>query len=186
MKKYLASVALLLALFSSLNMAQEQQELSALEAHESLYYAKWTSLVLELEARTGLSFIQKLVMYEEEVNNLKEQYKEQRVGDYSDDEVSVTVEHQCKGRPAGSTKNCGYRCAERPDEDMYTTAEWTTFTGDYMKEMISEEKVCFKLEATGNVKKQGSVTAVFKYRKNYVGYRTSNDANALFDSFLRE
>jgi len=80
MKKYLASLALLVALFSGLIMAQDKQELSALEAHESLYHAKWTSLVSELEVRTDLSFVQKLVMYEEEVNKLKEQYKEQRVG----------------------------------------------------------------------------------------------------------
>ncbi|MBT3506074.1 MAG: hypothetical protein HN475_09990 [Piscirickettsiaceae bacterium] len=186
MKKYLASLALLVALFSGLIMAQDKQELSALEAHESLYHAKWTSLVSELEVRTDLSFVQKLVMYEEEVNKLKEQYKEQRVAEYNDDEVTVTAEHQCKGRPAGSTRNCGYRCVERPNEDMYTTAEWTMFTGDYMKEVVNEEKACFKLEASGNVSKQGSVTAVFKYRKNYIVYRTSDDADALFDSFLIE
>ena len=40
--------------------------------------------------------------------------------------------------------------------------------------------------AKGNVKKEGSVSAVFKYRTNYVGYITADDADALFNSFLTD
>ena len=183
MKKYLASLALFFAL-SGLAMAGPTQELKSLEAYKADYAEKWTALVSDLESRTDLSFVQKLARYEQEVGQLKKQYKQQRTSEYNSDEVTVTVEHQCKGRPSGSTKNCGYRCAERPNDDMYTTDEWTTFTGDHINETVNEEKACFKLEASGNVKKQGSVTAVFKYRTNYVGYITADDADALFNSFL--
>jgi hypothetical protein len=167
-------------------LAEPTQELNSLEAYKAHYFDKWTTLVNDLESKTDLSFVQKLTRYEDEVDKLKKQYEQQRASDYNRDEMTVTVEHQCKGRPYGSTKNCGYRCAERPSEDMYTTKEWTTFTGDHMKEIVNEEKACFKLEAKGNVKKQGSVTAVFKYRTNYVGYITADDADALFDSFLEK
>ena len=68
---------------------------------------------------------------------------------------------------------------------MYTKPEWVTFSGDYMKEVINEEKACFKLEAKGNRQKQGTVTATFKYRNSFVGYKTIDDATELFDSFTK-
>ena len=106
MKKYLASLALFFAL-SGLAMAEPTQELKSLEAYKADYAEKWTALVSDLESRTDLSFVQKLARYEQEVGQLKKQYKQQRTSEYNSDEVTVTVEHQCKGRPSGSTKNCG-------------------------------------------------------------------------------
>lgn len=186
MKNWLGLLLIVLSCLGNIALAEPTQELNSLEAYKAHYFDKWTTLVNDLESKTDLSFVQKLTRYEDEVDKLKKQYEQQRASDYNRDEMTVTVEHQCKGRPYGSTKNCGYRCAERPSEDMYTTKEWTTFTGDHMKEIVNEEKACFKLEAKGNVKKQGSVTAVFKYRTNYVGYITADDADALFDSFLEK
>jgi hypothetical protein len=182
MKMSLAVLTLLSVLFSGMTMAEPK----ALEMYKAQYKQKWTALVSGIENRSDLSFIQKLTVYEQEVDKLKKQYQQERVEEYNSNEVTVTAEHQCKGRPSGSTKNCGYRCAERPNEDMFTKEEWVTFTGDTMKEVINEEKACFKLEAKGNMKKQGSVSAVFKYRTNYVGYITADDADALFNSFLTE
>lgn len=186
MKNWLGLLLIALSCLGNVALAEPAQELKSLEAYKAHYAEKWTVLVSDLESRTDLSFVQKLVRYEQEVDALKKQYEQQLASEYNSNEVTVTVEHQCKGRPSGSTKNCGYRCAERPNEDMYTTEEWTTFTGDHMKETVNEEKACFKLEASGNVKKEGSVTAVFKYRTNYVGYITADDADALFNSFLTE
>ena len=182
MKMSLAVLTLVSVLFSGLTMAQPE----ALEIHKAEYKQKWQALVQGIENRSDLSFTQKLTVYEQEVAKLKKQYQEERVEEYNSNEVTITVDHQCKGRPAGSTRNCGVRCAERPDEDMFTKVEWVTFSGDYMDEVVNEEKACFKLEAKGNVKKEGSVSAVFKYRTNYVGYITADDADALFNSFLTE
>jgi hypothetical protein len=142
--------------------------------------------VSSLEQRADLSFLQKLSAYDRAVSDLKKQYAQDRANEYKNSEVTVTVEHSCKGRPSGSTKNCGYRCAERPNENMFTTAEWVTFSGDVMKERINEEKACFKLEAKGNVEKQGSVTATFKYRNSFVDYKLIDDAESLFNSFTEK
>lgn len=163
--------------------AAEQNIRTTEEIHQE-YKTKWNTLVNSVEARDDLSFVEKLTMYNQELNKLKQQYVETRLNEYSNNEVAVTVEHQCKGRPAGSTKNCGYRCAERPNEDMFTQEDWISFEGDYMDEIINEEKVCFKLESKGNVKKEGSVTAIFRYRGSFVDYKTADDASALFSSFL--
>ena len=182
MHKYLI---LLLALFSQFAFAEQTGEQRSVEEYQAIYKTKWTSLVDSLEHRTDLTFLQKMARYEQEVNKLKKQYAEERMGDYNDSEVTLSVEHQCKGRPSGSTKNCGYRCVERPNEDMYTMPEWVTFSGHYMKEIINEEKACFKLEAKGNRQKQGMVTATFKYRNSFVGYKTIDDATELFDSFTK-
>ncbi len=183
MYKYLV---LLLALLSPFAFAEELSAPRSVEDYQAIYKAKWTSLVESLEQRTDLSFVQKMGAYEQEVNKLKKQYAQERMGEYNDSEVTLSVEHACKGRPSGSTKNCGYRCVERPNEDMFTKPEWVTFSGDYMKEIINEEKACFKLEAKGNTQKQGIVTATFKYRNSFVDYKTIDDATELFDSFTRE
>lgn len=185
MKSYLMALLLGMNCLTSSAIAEQTQALEKSLAVYKVHYAeKWAFLINDLESRTDLSFVQKLSRYEQEVKKLKAEYMQQRISEYNDKEVSVTVQHQCKGRPAGSTKNCGYRCAERPNEDMYTTAAWTTFMGDTTKEIINEEKACFKLEATGNTTRTGSVTAIFRYRTNYVGYITADDADALFESFL--
>jgi hypothetical protein len=183
MHKYLI---LLLALLSQFAFAEQMNEQRSVEEYQAIYKAKWHSLVESLEQRTDLSFVQKLATYEQEVNKLKKQYSQERMGDYNDNEVTLSVEHACKGRPSGSTKNCGYRCVERPNKDMYTKPEWVSFSGDYMKEIINEEKACFKLEAKGNTQKEGTVTATFKYRNSFVEYKTVDDATELFDSFTRD
>ncbi len=178
------SIALLFAslmLFSSISHADQNSELIA--AQQQKYQAKWADLVSTLEQRTDLSFAQKLAEYEQAVIELKQQYVDDRITGYQQKEQVVTVTHTCKGRPSGSTKNCGYRCAERPNAEMYTTDEWITFSGDTMSEITNEEKACFKLEAKGNVVKEGTVTAIFKYRNSFIDYKTMDDANALFRSF---
>jgi len=180
MQKYLV---LLLVLCSPLALAENITEPRPVEELHTEYKNKWSSLVSSLEQRTDLSFLQKLSAYDRAVSNLKKQYAQERVNEYKKNEVTVTVEHVCKGRPSGSTKNCGYRCAERPNEDMFTTEEWVTFSGDAMDEIINEEKACFKLEAKGNVKKHGTVTATFKYRNSFVDYKMIDDAEKLFNSF---
>ena len=183
MYKYLV---LLLVLFSQLATAEEVNKSRSVDEYQNIYKAKWTSLVESLEQRTDLSFVQKLATYEQEVSKLKKQYAQERMGEYNDSEVTLSVDHDCKGRPSGSTKNCGYRCVERPNEDMYTKPEWVSFSGDYMKEIINEEKACFKLEAKGNIQKEGTVKATFKYRNSFVDYKTVDDATELFDSFTRD
>ncbi len=182
MYKYLI---VLFVLFSQFAFAEQMNQSRSVEDYQAIYKAKWSSLVASLEKRNDLSFVQKLAAYEQEVNKLKKQYAQERMGEYNDSEVTLSVDHECRGRPGGSTKNCGYRCVERPNEDMYTKPEWVTFSGDYMKEIINEEKACFKLEAKGNMRKQGTVTAVFKYRNSFVEYKTLDDATELFDSFTK-
>jgi hypothetical protein len=186
MKNWLGSLLIALSCLSTGALAEQAQNLKSLDAYKALYADKWARLVSDIENRSDLSFIQKLTVYEQEVDKLKKQYEEERIAEYKGSEVTLTVEHQCKGRPGGSTKNCGYRCVERPNEEMYTIEEWITFSGDHMKDIINEEKACFKLEAKGNSKKQGSVTAVFKYRGSYVGYKTADDTDTLFNSFLTD
>lgn len=179
-------LVVLLVLFSQFTFAEEVNKPRSVEEYQVIYKEKWTALVGSLEQRTDLSFVQKLATYEQEVSKLKKQYAQERMGEYNDSEVTFSIDHMCKGRPSGSTKNCGYRCVERPNEDMYTKEEWVSFSGDYMDEIINEEKACFKLEAKGNTKKEGTVTATFKYRNSFVDYKTVDDATELFDSFTRD
>lgn len=163
-----------------------EEPTTALSAQQQKYHAKWAELVASLEQRSDLSFTQKLAEYDKAVAALKQQYVDDRVSGLQQREQTLTVTHSCKGRPSGSTKNCGYRCVERPNNDMYTTEEWITFSGDTMGEITNEEKACFKLEAKGNVYREGSVTAVFKYRDSFIGYKTMDDADALFRSFFQQ
>lgn len=180
MQKYLVLFCLF---FSPLIWADQDVKPRPIEEIQAEYKQKWSSLVASLEQRNDISFLQKLAAYDQGVSRLKKEYAQARVAEYEKSEVTVTVDHECKGRPSGTTRNCGFRCAERPNEDMFTTEEWVTFTGDVMKENVSEEKACFKLEAKGNTKKTGSVTATFKYRGSFVDYKMIDDAEKLFNSF---
>lgn len=183
MKKWLITFFVLT--MSHLSAVQADEVFASLEDLQQGYKAKWSTLVSSLEQRDDLTFVEKLAIYDQEITALKQDYAQAKIGEYRDNEVTITVEHECKGRPAGSTKNCGYRCVERPNEDMYTTEEWVTFNGDAMGTIVNEEKACLKLEAKGNVKKVGSVTAVFKYRNSFVDYKVADDASELFSSFLK-
>lgn len=176
------SLITLLLTFSHYAVAELNIRTAEEIRHE--YKAKWNDMVDSLEAREDLTFIEKLTVYDQQLNSLKQQYIETRLAEYKNNEVVVTVQHQCKGRPGGSTKNCGSVCAERPNDDMFTREDWVSFEGNYMDEIINEEKACFELEAKGNVKKQGSVTATFRYRDSFVDYKTAYDASDLFSSFL--
>jgi hypothetical protein len=186
MQKYLASFALFLTLFSGLVIAQEGQQPAALETYKPQYQAEWTSLVSQLAARTDLSFPQKLVRYEREVTGLKAQFVVERAKEYQNLAIKLTADHQCKGRPSGTPKNCGFVCVERPNDNMYTTEQWTSYTGDSMGDIKNEAKACLKLEVRGKGKKQGSVSAIFKFRTSYIDYKVADDADALFNSFLTE
>lgn len=144
------------------------------------------SQVLELKDRADLSFPQKLALYEREITSLKDQFATERAKEYQALEVTLTADHTCRGRPSGTAKNCGFKCVERPNENMYTTDEWITYTGDSMGELKNEAKACLKLEARGKGNEEGRVSAVFKYRTSYIEYKIAKDADALFNSFLAE
>lgn len=169
-------------LWSELSVAQQPKDN---DFYQQKYQAKWQQMVSELEHRSDLSFVQKMALYEQQVSQLKKQYVAERATDYQGKDETLSVTHTCKGRPAGSTKNCGTVCVERPNKDMFTKPEWVEFTGDYMDEIINEEMACFKLEAKGNTKKVGSVTATFKYRDSYIDYKGVDDADKLFSSFVQ-
>lgn len=147
------------------------------------YQQQWQQLVDKIAARTEISFEKKLALYEHYLQQLKQEYAQQPQQYYQQHSVTLSETHQCKGRPAGSTKNCGFRCVVRPNKAMYTTEAWVTFSGDSTKTTVTEEKACLKLEAKGNVKKEGQVTAIFKYREGYANYKTISEADTLFRSF---
>jgi len=184
--QYLAPLALLFSVFSTMVLAQQAIEPQSMESYQTQYHAKWTSLVSELKDRADLSFPQKLALYEREITSLKDQFATERAKEYQALEVTLTADHTCRGRPSGTAKNCGFKCVERPNENMYTTDEWITYTGDSMGELKNEAKACLKLEARGKGNEEGRVSAVFKYRTSYIEYKIAKDADALFNSFLAE
>ncbi len=186
MQQYLVSITFIITVFSTMVAAQETIAPQSMSGYKTQYQAKWSSLVSELKDRADLSFPQKLALYEREITSLKHQFAAERAKEYQALEVTLTANHVCKGRPSGIPKNCGFKCVERPNENMYTTDKWISFSGDSMGELQNEAKACLKLEARGRGNKEGSVSAVFKYRTSYIDYKVAQDADALFSSFLAE
>ena len=186
MNKYLALFTFLLTLFSSLLSAEEGSQLKLLEDYKHKYQAEWFLLVSTLEAKENLSFKNKLMRYEDEVSRLKQLFVVERVNEYESLSTTLVSTHQCNGRPSGTPKNRGVVCVERPDENMYTTEEWVTYKGDSMGQVMTEAKACLKLEVRGKGRKKGSVSAVFKFRKDYIKYKSAGDADFLFNDFLTE
>tara|TARA_B110000114_G_scaffold89390_1_gene94513 strand:- start:196 stop:756 length:561 start_codon:yes stop_codon:yes gene_type:complete len=184
MNKHLALFTFLLTLFSSLLSAEGERGLKSLEDYKHKYEAEWALLVSTLDAKKNLSFKKKLLRYEEEVSRLKQLFLVERVNEYEGLSTTLVSVHQCNGRPSGTPKNCGFVCVERPDENMYTTEEWVTFKGDSMGHVMTEAKACLKLEVRGKGRKKGSVSAIFKYRKSHINYKSAQDADILFNNFL--
>ena len=184
MNKHIALLTFVLTLFSSLLSAEEGRRLKPLEDYKHKYETEWVLLVSTLDAKKNLSFKKKLVRYEEDVSRLKQLFVVERINEYENLSATLVSIHQCNGRPSGTPKNCGFVCVERPDENMYTTEGWVTFKGDTMGQVVTEAKACLKLEVRGKGRKKGSVSAVFKYRKGYINYKTAEDADILINNFL--
>tara|TARA_R110002111_G_scaffold119225_2_gene182128 strand:+ start:520 stop:1098 length:579 start_codon:yes stop_codon:yes gene_type:complete len=186
MQHYLASLALIFTVFSTIATGQQILEPQPMDGYQTQYQSKWTALVANLKDRADLSFPEKLALYEREITSLKQQFGAERSKEYQSMTVTLTADHACKGRPSGTAKNCGYKCVERPNENMYTTDDWITYTGDSKGQIKNEAKACLKLEARGSGKTEGRVSAVFKYRTSYIDYKVAKDADELFNSFLAD
>ncbi|MFT7234918.1 MAG: hypothetical protein ACI9QV_000488 [Methylophagaceae bacterium] len=165
---------------------QTQQGLKLLDIYKAHYGQRWTSLVSGLENRSDLSFAQKLAHYEQQIGIVKQQFSKERIQEYQQQSITLKVEHKCKGRPSGTAKNCGFKCVERPNENMYTTEKWVIYTGDEMGKTLNEAKACLKLEVRGAGKNEGTVSATYKYRPSYIDYKVADDADILFKSFLAQ
>ena len=186
MKKQLVLFTFLVTFSPSLLFAEEANRLKSLHTYKQQYQAEWSLLVSTLDENSKLSFQSKLVVYDKEVSELKHLFALERANEYRNLSVTVVSAHHCNGRPSGTPKNCGFVCVERLDENMYTLKEWVTFKGDSSGQIMTEAKACLKLEVRGKSRKQGSVSAVFKYRKSYIDYKSAADADVLFNEILNE
>jgi len=186
MKKQLVLFTFLVTFFPSLLFAEEANRLKALQNYKQQYQAEWSLLVSTLDDNSELSFQKKLVVYDKGVTRLKRLFVVERANEYRSLSMTVVSTHYCNGRPSGTPKNCGFVCVERLDENMYTTEQWVTFMGDSSGQVMTEAKACLKLEVRGKSRKKGSVSAVFKYRKSYIDYKSAADADVLFNEFLNK
>ena len=169
MIKQLVLFTFLVTFFSSHLFAEEANQLKALQNYKQQYQAEWSLLVSTLDD-----------------NRLKHLFVVERSNEYRNLSMTVVSTHYCNGRPSGTPKNCGFVCVERLDENMYTTEQWVTFKGDSSGQVMTEAKACLKLEVRGKSRKKGSVSAIFKYRKSYIDYKSAVDADVLFNEFLNE
>lgn len=184
MKKQMALFTFLVLSFPCFLFAEEGPRLKPLQNYKQQFQAEWILLVSTLDRNNKLSFQNKLVRYDKEVARLKSLFVTERANEYRSLSVTVVTTHYCNGRPSGTPRNCGFVCAERPDQNMYTMEEWVTFSGDSMGQIMNEAKACLKLEARGKSRKKGRVSAVFKYRKSYIDFMSAADADVLFNEIL--
>lgn len=157
-----------------------------LDNYKVEYRSQWQQLLNKVEDENGLSFIEKLAIYQPGIDQLKQQFIKQRRNDYQMISVDLSAHHSCRGRPSGTAKNCGYKCVERPNENMFTKDEWVKIDGDVMDEIRNEAKACIKVIIRGTGKNEANVTATFKYRNSYIDYKVAEDANTLFNQLLSE
>ncbi|WP_412067050.1 hypothetical protein [Rubrivirga sp. IMCC43871] len=147
------------------------------------YRAKKDTIVKTIQNDPDLSLPEKLQAIERELNNLRDDFSEERTEEYESKSVTKSKNFSCTKGNSGGSKICKDGCVSSPHPGMYTTRQWTTFGGSGRNHRIGSggRSACLDIKISGRGRKTASITSVFRYNPSYVRTEVLQDVTDLFN-----
>jgi hypothetical protein len=144
-------------------------------------------IILKSVEDTNLTITQKLMLYESEMGNLKEEFKVDRRAEYQSKSVKLSVAHSCTSGSHGGVKKCGYKYVLAP-KNMYTRTNWVKVTGTNKGISIGSEGSFAGLNMTvaGKGTNSGTLTAIFRYKPESIAKLVDEETINLFNRIVEE
>jgi hypothetical protein len=146
------------------------------------YKDKHRIILKSIERRTDLSISQKLVLYESEISNIKNEFRSNRTREYQSIKVQRSVGHSCTSGKSGGVKQCGFKYVNAPT-NMYTRTDWIKVTGTNKGTKVASDGSSAGLNMTvaGKGRNAGTLYATFRYKPESISMLVDNETIELFN-----
>lgn len=150
------------------------------------YKDKHRIIIKAVENRNDLSISDKLLLFEKEIDKLKEEFKSTRIKEYQAISAELSVSHSCTGN-TGSVTDCGYRYISAPNKNMYTKDDWIRVTGTNKGTTVERDgsRAGLKMTVAGNNTNTGTLYAIFRYRPEAILELVNKDVIDFFNQLVK-
>lgn len=181
--------AILLFLFLSFTLSyagQRYKDVKPLSDFLQTYKDKHRIIIKAIETRSDLSISEKLLLFEKEIDKLKEEFKSIRIKEYQAISAEFSVSHSCTGN-TGSVTDCGFRYISAPNKNMYTKDDWIRVTGTNKGTIVEGDgsRAGLKMTVAGNNTNTGTLYAIFRYRPEAILELVNKDVMDLFNQLVK-
>lgn len=174
---------LLLIIISDLGVVSGQSNsLKALSLYLTTYKDKHRIILTTIENNNTLTINQKLVLYETEMNKLKEEFRLIRNSEYQTINIEKSISHSCTNGVTGVVKDCGIVYVKAPTDDLYTQKSWLRVVGTDKGTTVSADgsTAGLKMTVAGRNRNSGTLYATFRYRPERLSTLVETDTENLF------
>lgn len=138
----------------------------------------------------NLSFDQKLIVYNNELSKLKEDFKKKRKLEYQLKSVKRARKSACKGTHIRRVTDCESVLVKAPNKYMYTTEKWAQVNkegqNNSIKVFVDSSFVSLKISSTGMKVNKASVYTIFKYKPNVIDAIVEKETTELFQEITNK
>jgi len=130
------------------------------------YEQKHSVISKNIEEKTTLTFDEKLLLYQNEVTKLKEDFKAKRKAEYLSKTARRAKRLTCTGTHTRNSTICEPVYIKAPNSDMYTEKDWIKVEGSGNIETTigSDSSISMSMKVNGKRTNKGVVYATFKYK----------------------
>ena len=173
----------ILLILSTLTINAQEYAVKPIASFTTEYQGKHSILLNYIESRTDLNLQQRLTLYGNELNKLKNEFRSIRKLEYSDKQISLSVAHSCSKGSSGGVKDCGWNSVSAPIVHLYTTTAWISVEGTNKGTMVDESGTTASLHMTRASQgvNKGTLTAIFRYRPESILSLLEKDTTELFE-----
>jgi hypothetical protein len=133
---------------------------------------------------------ERIALLESLVKKLESEFREARTAEYESSQVKILKKHHCtvgRGIPGNEYLDCGEKCAEAPNSDLYTKPEWLCFTGTQkgIEVTAGGRNACLRMTPQTKGVNRGGIHVLFKYKPEAIAKRVASDWTTLYSTITR-
>lgn len=170
-------------IFTVLKSVGQDYLVKPISSFTTEYQGKHKIILNFIESRTDLPLQQRLTLYGNELNKLKQEFRLARKLEYSEKQISLSVRHSCSKGSNGGVKDCNWKSVSAPIRHLYTTKAWVSVVGTDKGTSVDETGTNASLHMTRARRgvNEGTLTAIFRYRPESILSLLESDTTELFE-----
>ncbi len=166
---------------------QKELKLKPISAYLAEYKGYYDLLISDLENSPD-PFPIRLARFKVELENLKAQFKNERILEFQSKSITLGVSHSCTKGYRGGTKKCGWKFVSPNHPSMYTTTSWFSLSGQAKRTAVHNDgrSAGIYQSKSGKGRISGTLTAIFRFHPDFIATYSEEDVDSLFADIVDE
>jgi len=185
---------LILLLLSSIQFSAQNSSTSSrnsslipLSSFLNSHKEKYDHISEKLESKKNVSIAEKLMLYENEINILKEDFKTKRKTEYLSKTAKRAKRLSCIGTHTRNVTHCQPEYIHAPNKNMYTKKDWIEVESIKDLEVVTDSStIKLSMSANGKRTNKAVIYATFKYKEKNITEIIDKEAADLFNQVINE